>query len=456
MNFELDNPFEAKNKPAPSKKPETSAEKNSDELLVAQARKLDQKFARLFVEQMKAGAEELQKTMDKLDTIDVLTYGTQEDKTQLEGAGINESNAYEYQLEESPMRNVDMVEGVTKPSWGEVAFTVYEGTPVRVSKKVEDGELIEELTTFVTAIPQEKALARYVESEMEYIPLKIKRIAKTYDISVDEVPMSREQISFRLGIDVGQQTRSEFTVSRIDALTGLQVVPVTVLRKDKYGIASVQEKISAIHVDEKIIKEVLAQKADQPGPKSIIRMACLDYLIRSSDRHFGNFMYDEVSEEFIGIDHGMTMGLSCDEEVDEVDVDGNVLRTKLENRSMDVTESVPMEMVDFREDWYLDDEAHGIMRQLFVDLESYSAYVKIKNKTLEMEESVPRHVREGDAMSYLMDLFKFQFKHEKIAAKELQHFIERLAYIVQHRRPPRVKEIPNFRHRMKAKAKPVN
>jgi hypothetical protein len=452
MNLEqLDNPFEQPKGP-PSlpheRKREVRTDLEADRRLLLQARKLDEEFARLFANRTGEGALE---TIEKLEVIETLSDGLEKvgPELALGKLGLNVTERKRY-IPNGETSETHVVEGVSKARWGEVSYALREGRAMKIVHTPRpDGSLMEEAVPLAAWQKAERELEQFVAYQLNLVQRSkfIQSVANEYGILPSEVPLQRDRISFRMGLDVGQQTRSEITTSRIDQLCGLNTVPITVLRGEKYGPVSVQQFVEARPIELTDIIYVTKRDGSDPTAKSFIRLACLDYLTQASDRHAGNILFDEKNKIFVGIDNGMTMGLSAERELEYVrktERGETVVRKTIENAPIDFMLSVPMEIVELVPKWKLDDEAWQTMKDLYDEIVQFMAVASGEVSLDEQKKLSIRSVR-GDAAKYLSRLFRFQYQQENIASKELSEFIKRLAYLVRHRRPPPVRDRTDYK-----------
>jgi hypothetical protein len=447
MNFEAQsNPYEGP-KPPPLPKRER-IERRPDtaqaDRLLSQARMLDERFARLFATR---ASEEGSEIIRKLEVIEVLSDGVEDDGPEfaLENEGVNVTSRKLYVSKEEGAHAPEPVEGITKAEWGEVSYTLKDGEIKKILRRAQpSGAIEEELVSMSRGQKSEQKLAQTWTAFLMIRPEFIRQIAEQYDIEESEVPMHPERMSFFYGVDVGQQTRSEFTVSRIDQLCGLDTVPITVLRKEKHGLASVQELVEARETIEGDFTKTLKLPAEHPTVKSLIRIACLDYLTQGLDRHPGNIMFDEARQTFIAIDNGLAMGLSVRREVKFADKEtGEIKRIEQRAAPLNGMNSVPIELAELRPDWKLDDEAWQIMKTLYDELFQYAAYAA-GDLSFEDQQALPPGVVKGELAEYLSDLFRFQYQQEKVAAKELMRFLGRLRHLIDRRRVPPMRDRTDF------------
>ncbi len=436
--------FEARSNPYEGPKPPPLPKRERMERLISQARMLDKSFARLFAIR---ASEEGSEVIRKLEVIEVLSDGVEDEGPEFgfENLGVNVTSRKLYVSAEEGAHAPEPVEGVTKAEWGEVSYTLRNGEIKKILRRaLPSGAIKEELVPMSRGNESEQKQAWAWTDFLKVRSKFIRRIARRYGIEESEVPLHPDRISFRCGIDVGQQTRSEFTVSRIDQLCGLDTVPITVLRKEKSGLVSVQQLVEARETFNNDFREAIKLPAEHPTAKSLIRMACLDYLTQGLDRHPGNIMFDEAKQSFIAIDNGLAMGLSVTRDVNILDKKtGDIKRTERVDAPPDGMYSVPIELVELRSDWKLDDEALQTMKTLYNELFQHATYAA-GELSFEDQQALSMSTVRGESAKYLLNLFRFQYQQEKIAAKELKNFLDRLRYLIDNRCPPPMRDREDF------------
>jgi len=285
-------------------------------------------------------------------------------------------------------------------------------------------------------------LLDYLERRAADDQLTVMELATHYGIAYEESPLNQAEIGLRV-IDAGHGARAEYAASAIDRLTGFDVIPNTALREDKGTLATVQENAAGAPLTYDQTVEFVKQGPRHPGAKSLMRLACMDYLLNSTDRHMNNFLYDPATHTFKGIDNGYSNGYSH-----MVDVPGPDGRNQLINVPLDPYLSGPMEITEQHDDWFLDDEAVNNLKNLFDEIKNYLLFAENKLEPTAANK-LPRHVREGMAFKALNDIFSLlhertgpdgQIKPSstKIASREVTEFLRRLNHLIVHRRPPKL------------------
>ena len=154
-----------------------------------------------------------------------------------------------------------------------------------------------------------------------------------------------------------------------------------------------------------------------------MRIACLDYLVGSMDRHWGNFLYDPVSMKCHGIDNGFSFGMATDVDYEKLPhPEGTTDSRRIGHRHdearsvFDATSSmisVPMEFIKKHPHLMLDKEARGRLGELLKAIQSH-----------------------GNEASLTKKLFRMLFPNQKIALVEEDLFVKRLQSLAEHGRPP--------------------
>ncbi len=96
----------------------------------------------------------------------------------------------------------------------------------------------------------------------------------------------------------GNLASREVAAYRLSALSGMDVVPLTILRDGPFGPGAVQ---LWIEVDPEV--DVIA--AVQLGDERLRMMALFDAVVNNTDRKFGHILFMPTGEVF-GCDHGVT------------------------------------------------------------------------------------------------------------------------------------------------------
>ena len=375
-------------------------------------------------------------TVKKMRTIEALSCGEELERQVLGEPGLNETTRRLY-------AGTPPLVAYVKPQSGETGFTVdpKSGQILNVRRAFNQAtgqlDIHRAVDADINHDPDFQPLADFVRREIRHDrPRRFQAIAERYGIDPKDVPLSSTEITTRLGVDIGKATVREYIASRINELVRFDVVPLTVLRaeKDQTDISSVQEGVKAQDpehppkaLDVQVITDVLEQGPNHQGAKSFMRIACLDYLLKSADRHYQNILYDPASHAFSAIDNGYSMGLSWN-----VEIQDERGETKKESRPIDPYKSIPLELINYHPEWQLDEEALAALRHLYESTTNYLA-ARERAKTEAERQAL---ATQGKEIKYLTSLFRLLHENEKIAAKEALEFMGRLKEVIDNGRPP--------------------
>jgi hypothetical protein len=287
----------------------------------------------------------VERAIEKGRALETLAFGKVISERQLSKTGVNAITRNEYQGD--PPRTA-----FVKPQSGEVNLVYDTKTKegYRINKKKKEDGTFEE----IRSVLPEKYAGGIRHFQETLVPQLKTDIAHYYGIVPQEVTVFDKGFSGRLGIEMGGSVQREYAVSRVDQLLGWESVPLTVLRSeaDHSDISSVQEAVKGSGVDEPprsldvdLLQEVQKNGPDHPAAKSFMRLACIDYLVKSSDRHPENILYNPSEQKFYGIDNGRSMGL-------------NAKPTGGKSKILDRYLSIPLSVTQEFPDWKLDAEAH--------------------------------------------------------------------------------------------------
>ncbi|MBD3251140.1 hypothetical protein GF380_01565 [Candidatus Uhrbacteria bacterium] len=290
-------------------------------------------------------------------------------------------------------------------------------------RRGEAGTLEEEEVDLGIADERQKTiLQRALSRKVKEAHAVAEDIARYYDIEPSEAPNSGDKVGKLFGLEAGDAPVREFAVSRIDMMVGFDTVPVTVLREepDHSDISSVQEAVKSANPEKparpmnlKDLQSLIDQGPEHPGAQSFMRIASLDYLVKSLDRHTNNVLYDEEAQQFHAIDNGGSLGLNRRTE------DGA-------SKPADNYHSVPMEVLSRHPEWQLDEEA---MTQLTELKDAVYAY-------LQKREIQSTGSDEGQEMKQITNLFRILYPNPKIAKVEGAQFLARIDRLIKDGRPP--------------------
>jgi len=325
---------------------------------------------------------------------------------------------------------------------GELAFFIdpQSGAMMRVVRRMENGVQISEIRPHEEENYSGRLL--YARQRAKYQEANRRNIARYYGIAPEDVPLSLEKLNLR-SMDSGRAFRAEYAASALDRLTGFDIVPPTALRETDGAFSTVQAGAPGEPLDDEETKSLLEKGPAHPGAKSLMRLACFDYLIKSTDRHMNNFFYDPATHRFSGIDNGYSNGYSMAAEFTGTGGD-----TERHDFTADPYLSYPMEIVEQHEDWLLDDQAVNQLKTLFGEIKNHLLFAEGK-MSAEQSAALPEHVKQGAAAKTLS--LTFRLLHERvdeqgnvtpasaaIARKEAMEFLRRLNYLIAHRKPPQL------------------
>jgi hypothetical protein len=295
------------------------------------------------------------------------------------------------------------------------------------------------------------------KTRTEYQPTLRAEIAQRYGIAPETVPLTEGEFMPREGIDINTSAIREYSFSRVDRLLGFNVVPLTAIRAEKndagevIDIASAQEAVIAKGGKEAPLRvfsplmyqEMKQQGKNHPGAKSFMRIATLDYLLKTLDRHPKNIFFDPTTNEFSAIDNGLSQALG--RQTTKTGPDG---KTIIENTEMNALRSIPLEMVQEQPDWELDEEALSHLKEIYDSTVQYLGKREQREKTVSSLQAEGKHIEAmieetlqsqgGDAIKYLTELYKLQFGNEKIAKEESLALLKRIKQVIDNRRPPQL------------------
>ncbi len=425
---------------------------------------LDQKF----LQGVWKGPEDLSERIRRIETLEALSMG--EEKGEPHYLGDGSANAVSRRVFEG---NPDVTAYVKNQS-GEGAWHYDETTGAvnkisrtvdaavgRVEKHEEPlvtAEAAENFRQIIlnpasTAEEKDNALYKYgiwraFSDKAKQLPATKKNVALAYGIKPEEVPLT-EELTPRNGVEAGSMAMRGYAVSRIDQLFNLDSVPLTVLRTqfDGHDLASVQEAVPSSDPEKPArpfnIEDLDAfkeQGKDHPGARSIMRIACRQYLVKALDCHNENLLVDPVTKKATEIDPDLSLGL----QTVETDANGDpVLKNgKPVLKDMDPYRSLPMEIIADHDDWKLDDEALAEFRRIYENTVSYLSLRATGEHVESVEEgeggalNVGKPEADGKEIKYITQLFRQLYGNEKIASVEAQGMFVRLGEIIQNGRPP--------------------
>lgn len=286
----------------------------------------------------------------------------------------------------------------------------------------------------------------FYESRELYEDIYVGSQANFYGIDRDKLPAVKSEYGLRM-VEVGRSVVREYICASIDAITGLHVVPVTVLKTDGEELYSRQKGLQqmvelALPESQKgtdALITALLKRQDHPGKKDLMRLAVLHDLVEHSDGHEGNVMMDEDDKggelQVRGIDFGYSFPY-------------HFLDAKGEVTSRDTIMSAAIQLVELDPGLKLDDEALQSLRDVYNSISDFLKYQEMKEnpdisaKERARLEALPEEVKTGLVAKLLSKLITMAYEREgepevtaAIAKKEAKLFMDRLANIIKTGRP---------------------
>lgn len=397
------------------------------------ARELDNELFREIIRP----AETLGESLMRIETVESMRDGKELEWQELGVSGVNETTRRVYE------GNPPCVAYV-KPQLGEASFEhdTYTGEISRVQRVLNNdtGMVEKKYETIKETMSAQSALVleNYLTLEFANRETLIKEVAKHYGVEAEDVPLKPESRTMRTGVDVEKGAIREYIASRINELVGFGVVPLTVLRaeEDLSDMSSVQEAARSSDPERPVrnieledLQDLRIRGKEHPMAKSFIRIACLDYLIGSTDRHGGNLLIDPVGQKCIAIDNSYSLGL-CKT------VEGK-------SKMLDPFVSVPLDIMMMEKDWKLDDEALGELKRIYDSIQEY-IFMRESRKDAEYDidklDYLSAGAGKGKEIKYISKLFRMLYGNEKIAKREALKFMDRVEVLITLGRPPQLGE----------------
>lgn len=431
---------EAETEPVPPPKPklpeayvkEKNRRREIQEILT-EANELDEELKKHFLTTSETGS--LTASIDKIEAIETLSSGEEVVESRKNAAGQeNVSVTTRREYAGDPPRIAYAKPQSGEPLYGHDDQT---GKSFKILRVFKNGKMYERREFLKKTGDTEEENEEFAfRNAKKYLPVYKRNIAEAYGIDPSEVPLNEDQFAAHFGIEAGKSTLREYIVSRINEVLGMDVVPLTVLRKEQNGAdyASVQEAVRGSDPEqpprpladediERIVKKIQSGDTSSPEVRSLVRIATLDRLVKSTDRHRGNFMIDPVSGEIKGIDNGLSLGLSS--------------QTEEGVKPLRPLRSFPMEILNKFPDLKVDDAQIAHLKSFYGDTKEYLAYKESLGKGSFMEEKAKEAEMQikGEKFRYISKLFRLLHGNEKIAQAEAKEFFRNIAYVIDHGRP---------------------
>lgn len=389
------------------------------------AAQADESYALLVQQRKIASGLEGSKARNDLATIEAMSAGQEISRKALgdeEGGSVNVVTKRVYEGREGK------VLGFAKSALGDPSFYLNEkGMVRRVRTAQEDGSPKTSEDVYLDVSDGfERSVVEVFKKKIAEFPKRREEIAAAYGISPEEVHLDPEDFGPREGIPVGDSAVREWGASRVDSILGLNVVPPVALRSESGGadMVSVQEGVKAYGGELSTMAKsefdaIARDGARHPMAESMMRMAVLDYLIKSSDRHPRNLMSSSGGRTLSAIDNGLSFGLS------KKTNDGKVV-------PVDEFRSLPMEASQSYnqwarsrggEEWKLDAISHKALSDVLEEWKKAKSGGEI-----------------GPAVRTLSQVFRVVYgENVAISKVEVRQFFDRLEHVVANGRPPDMK-----------------
>ena len=414
---------------APSPEAERRAERDAARRLLENGRSLQ------LARSMEANRELILAERDAAERIRLLTDGVALARKSVGNPGCNQTECL---VLADPHNNTKQVTSFVKRAVGERAMRYDSETDsVYVARREfdEDGNLVTrwEIDRHSS---RDSGVIESLRSREEDSEQTRRDIAAAYDIDPEDLPLDKSEYGAR-NIEVGHSVKAEVAASVIDDAVGFGCIAKTAMRGTERSLGSAQEAVDGYPPSIQVYKEVVRQGPDHPAFRSLTRLACMDYLLKSTDRSPNNTFYDDDARKFRGIDNGYSLGYS------RKNADGQLVPA-------DPLVSVPMEMLEADETWTLDDEARKSLARMLRDVLDHDQYAS-GQLTPEQAAKLKPEVRDGVMFKMLGDAFSLLYERldgdgevipatRKIAAVEAQNFLLRAKRLAFEGRPPQLSE----------------
>jgi len=192
---------------------------------MARVNKID---AALFTQVLRPGDQNLEGTIQTISNLEVLQHG-QQTEVFAWGGGINETTLRTIELGDQKMHVI------AKAGRGESSFTIKNGTATRLFRQWNSRQGKMETLESVfdeNGEPYPQSLEDAVKAILQLSAELRNDAAEFYGVRPEEVPINNQETSFRHGIEAGDLAFREVFAHRVSLLSGLNVVPETVLLPD--------------------------------------------------------------------------------------------------------------------------------------------------------------------------------------------------------------------------------
>ncbi len=400
---------------------ERSESEQNIEAIVVKAHDLDQLFSHVF-----SYGEDIQKTFDTVSTRVILCTGSVLESQHMGSATVNTVLRRIY-----ISTNGEKVVAFAKPRSAETTVQIDTETgdvisilhmPDSITGEIQDTKILEVAKKDIEkyraymydqhATQEQKDEAIYklglydfYKKQKDDLVQNKASIAQAYTITPDDILLDGNFLP-RIGIEKNKSPEYEYVISKLNDIFQFDVVGLTVIREEEHGhdIASVQAEVIGDLFTAQDFDTCIAQGPDHPAAKSIMRLACLQYIVQSLDGSESNLRIDHITKKVSSIDNALSLpliGMVQDEE-------GNMIQ-----KSLSKMRSLPIEIIMKHPQWNLDEE-------------SLEHLIKLHTVLLTKQAEY----------TYMVDLMSFIYKNKKIALIQLRGIIDRLGKVISHCRPP--------------------
>lgn len=329
----------------------------------------------------------------------------------------------------------------------------------------------EEFPSFARALAKEygvdeKTIAGMYLEEVGMTPKEIEDLWFMGEDVYEKTIKEKLELTYRKGQPPGWGHTREFVFSQVDKLFGFDVVPETVLKvaRDKTGktqeVMSLQQMGQAREMTDDELMALGKLEASDPRAKQLMRIAALDYLLGTTDRHAGNILVDKATGSLIAIDNAYSQGFRNPGTTKDLREAG--ILQEGQSAMPDPHVSIAMEFAEHTQ-FELDEEALAGVRDFYEKTSMYLSerpkYKILSEKYEKARESMSpddlalyqKMETVGEYPKYMTDLFRLSFRsdgkdpdREKIIQSELAGFVEGCAYLMKYKKLPAAQPMSAF------------
>lgn len=266
----------------------------------------------------------------------------------------------------------------------------------------------------------------------------LESIAKRYKLTKQQVRPLLELSGFRIGT-VERMYAREFGCAALSELLGIRKIPPTVIRADAEGPYSLQAEFRDSEVlssekSEDALAEViraLLKEEDHEGIDEMMDIAVLHYVFQVSDGHSKNGLKNKTG--YASIDHGLSFGYS--------------FQSKKGSIPFNPLVSVPLQLISLNPHVRISEKTRTRLETFYHEVQSYLAYIhaahSLDHDKLAAISPLPEKVKQGETAKIMQKIFRLMFDvpgqtevTNKIMTVEMDAFLNRIKFILDHGRPP--------------------